>query len=50
MEKIKGLGDAVEKVLKITKIDKIAKKVLGEDCGCERRAEKLNKLMPFNKD
>lgn len=45
--KSKGLGDTVEKVLKTTKVDKVAKFVLGEDCGCEERKEKLNKLFPF---
>ena len=47
MVKSKGLGDSVEKVLKATGIDKVAKKVLGEDCGCEERKEKLNKLFPY---
>ena len=41
MTKSKGLGDSVEKVLKATGIDKVAKKVLGDDCGCEQRKEKL---------
>ncbi len=43
----KGLGDSIEKALKATGIDKVAKKVLGEDCGCEERKEKLNKLFPY---
>ena len=47
MKKSKGLGDTVEKVLKKTKIDKVAKFILGEDCGCEARKEKLNKLFPY---
>ena len=33
--KAKGLGDTVEQVLEATGISKIAKWVLGEDCGCE---------------
>ena len=45
----KGLGDSVEKVLKATGIDKVAKFVLGEDCGCDERKEKLNKLFPYAK-
>ena len=45
----KGLGDSVEKVLKATGIDKIAKFVLGEDCGCEERKKKLNKAFPYRK-
>ena len=47
--KAKGLGDTVEQVLEATGISKIAKWVLGEDCGCEERKEKLNKLFPYNK-
>ena len=45
----KGLGDTVEKVFKATGIDKVAKWVLGEDCGCEERKEKLNKMFPYMK-
>ena len=47
--KPKGLGDVVETVLEKTGVDKVAKFVLGEDCGCDERKEKLNKLFPFNK-
>ena len=47
MVKSKGLGDSVEKVLKATGIDKVAKKVLGDDCGCEERKQKLNKMFPY---
>ena len=49
MVKSKGLGDSVEKVLKATGIDKVAKKVLGEDCGCEERKKALNKLFPYGR-
>lgn len=44
-----GLGDTVEKVFKKTKIDKAAKFVLGEDCGCDERKKKLNKLFRYRK-
>jgi len=47
--KSKGLGDTVEKALKATGIDKLAKKVLGDDCGCEERKEKLNKMFPYSR-
>jgi len=47
--KPKGLGDTVENVLKATGIDKIAKFVLGEDCNCDKRKEKLNKIFPYFK-
>tara|TARA_R100000805_G_C3616209_1_gene117953 strand:+ start:1327 stop:1677 length:351 start_codon:yes stop_codon:yes gene_type:complete len=49
MVKSKGLGDSVEKVLKATGIDKVAKKVLGDDCGCEERKQKLNKMFPYSR-
>jgi hypothetical protein len=49
MKKSKGLGDSVEKVLKATGIDKVAKKVLGDDCGCSERKEALNKMFPYAK-
>lgn len=48
-EHAKGLGDSLEKVFKKTGIDKVAKWVLGEDCGCDKRKEKLNKIFPYRK-
>ena len=45
-----GLGDTVEKVLEVTGISKVAKWLLGEDCGCEERKEALNKLFPYRKN
>lgn len=42
----KGLGDTVEKVLEKTGIAAVAKFIAGEDCGCDERKEKLNKLFP----
>ena len=45
----KGLGDSVEKVLKATGIDKVAKKVLGDDCNCQQRKNTLNKLFPYSR-
>ena len=44
-----GLGDTIEIVLEKTGIAKLAKWILGEDCGCEERKEKLNKLFPYSK-
>ena len=41
-----GLGDVVETVLEKTGVAKVAKWVLGEDCGCEERKKKLNELFP----
>ena len=47
--KAKGLGDTVEQVLEATGVAKIAKWVLGEDCGCDKRKEKLNQMFPYRK-
>ena len=48
-KKATGLGDTIEQVLEVTKIAKVAKWLLGEDCGCEERKEKLNKLFSYAK-
>ena len=45
-KKIEGLGDQIEKFTKATGIKKLVKWVFGEDCGCQERKEKLNKLFP----
>jgi len=45
--KSEGLGDTVEKVLEVTGIAKVAKWLLGEDCGCEGRKQKLNQLFRY---
>jgi hypothetical protein len=49
----KGLGDSIEKFTHFLKIDILAKKIASllnkEDCGCTRRRDKLNKLVPYNK-
>lgn len=49
MDKIKGLGDIVALVTKYTGIKWVVKKIWGEDCGCNERQEKLNKVFPINK-
>lgn len=52
-EESKGLGDTVAKVTHVLKLDILAEKVanaLGEeDCGCNRRREKLNEMFPYKK-
>lgn len=48
-KKAEGLGDTIEQVLEVTKIAKVAKWILGEDCECEERKEKLNKLFRYAK-
>lgn len=49
-----GLGDTVAKVTNVLGIDKLAEGVahlLGkEDCGCNRRREKLNEIFPYKKE
>jgi hypothetical protein len=47
--KSKGLGDSVEKVTKSTGIDKVVKFIAGEDCGCDKRKEFLNRKFPYKK-
>jgi hypothetical protein len=48
---IKGAGDLVAKITKVTKIDLAVKKVsqiMGiKDCGCNSRREILNEIIPF---
>ena len=46
-----GLGDTIAKITHAVGLDKVADsvaKALGqEDCGCNKRRETLNKLMPY---
>jgi len=47
----KGLGDTIEKITTATGIKKVVKKIYGEgdnECGCNKRKEKLNKMFPYN--
>lgn len=44
----KGLGDTLEKVFEATGIAKLVHFIAGEDCGCDKRKETLNKLFPYN--
>jgi len=48
-KKAEGLGDSVEQVLEVSGISKVAKFILGEDCGCEERKAKLNRMFPYKK-
>ena len=45
-KKNKGLGDTIASITAATGIDKVAKAVLGDDCGCEERRKKLNQMFP----
>lgn len=40
----KGLGDKVEEFTEKTGIKKAVKKLVGDDCGCDERKKKLNKI------
>lgn len=43
----KGLGDSVEKITSATGIKKAVKFLAGEDCGCDERRERLNKVFRY---
>lgn len=49
----KGLGDTVAALSKALKLDKAAQAVARaagkEDCGCKKRQQKLNELVPYGK-
>lgn len=44
-----GLGDTIAKVTEVTGIKKAVKFIAGEDCGCDERQERLNRLFKYNK-
>jgi len=46
----RGLGDTIAKITHATRLDKVAKAytaITGKDCGCKKRQEALNKLVPY---
>jgi hypothetical protein len=43
-----GLGDSVEKITEATGIKAAVKFIAGEDCGCDKRKEVLNKVFSYN--
>jgi len=43
----KGIGDTIEEILKKSGIKYATKKILGDDCGCNERKEKLNERFPY---
>lgn len=43
-EKEVGLGDVIEKITEVTGIKKVVKTIFGDDCGCDERKEKMNKI------
>ena len=44
-----GLGDTIEKITEATGIKKLVKWIVGEDCGCDERKQKLNEIFPYKK-
>lgn len=52
-ETSQGLGDTVAKITNTFGIDKLAEKVANvvgkEDCGCNKRRQKLNDIFPYKK-
>jgi hypothetical protein len=52
--KSRGLGDTIAKFTRATGIEKavktVAKAVGIEDCGCSKRQEKLNELVPYRSE
>jgi len=47
--KDQGLGDKIAAVTKATGIEKIVKTFFGDDCGCDERRDRLNKMFPSRK-
>jgi len=49
----KGFGDTIAKVTNALGLDKVAETVAHavgkEDCGCNKRKEKLNDMFPYNR-
>ena len=49
--KSKGLGDTIEKITTATGIkavvEKVAKAVGADDCGCKARKDALNRIIPY---
>jgi len=43
----KGLGDTIEKITTATGIKRAVEFIAGEDCGCDERKEKLNKVFTY---
>jgi hypothetical protein len=48
--KSRGLGDTIEKITTATGIKAAVKAVVGDDCGCDERRDKLNELFPYKRE
>ena len=42
----RGLGDTIEKFTKATGIKTMVERMT-DDCGCDKRRDKLNKMFPY---
>ena len=46
----RGLGDTIARIAHATGVDQIAhafERVTGRECGCERRRQALNEVVPY---
>jgi hypothetical protein len=43
----RGLGDTIAKITHATGIDRVVKAVTGSDCGCAKRQQWLNEVVPY---
>ena len=53
VRQMQGLGDAIEAVTEATGVKAVVEKVAkatGKDCGCGKRRDKLNEMVPFKKE
>lgn len=46
----KGLGDTIEQITEATGIKAVVHSIWGNDCGCDERKAKLNKLFPYRRN
>ena len=49
-EKSKGFGDTVAKATQLTGIKSVVdtvNKKMGKDCGCNKRRDTLNRILPY---
>ena len=53
LQKMTGLGDLVEAATTVTGVKAATNavaKATGRDCGCKKRRDALNRLVPFRKE
>ena len=46
---MQGFGDTVAAIMEATGVKAVVHAIVGEDCGCEARQQKLNELFPYGK-